>query len=166
MPPGTFSDYSCVGPHPFLSPSNTSQQAKAGLNRQRVCMLRNVCVVDTDLSDDVLEQQFIDEHAADFNTIFAMKRVRMYRPQDTVQMFGDSLRSSVLEQMMYQPLQGQADGEGLVHLHAWENHHGGDPSADKRVLGASPSVSYSQSPPSSPILHLYAMSHARLFVLF
>ncbi len=47
VPPGTFSDYSCIGPSPFLSPSTTS---KNGLNRQRICMLRNVCVVDVDTS--------------------------------------------------------------------------------------------------------------------
>jgi hypothetical protein len=130
---------------------------RTGLNRQRVCMLRNVCLVDMDMiaADEALEQPFDYENVADYHSVFASKRVRLYRPRHMVQVFGDSLQQSTLEQLMYQPLHSQADGEGLVHLHAWENHHGGDPSADKRVLGASPSVSYSQPPPSSAHPHVF-----------
>jgi hypothetical protein len=150
VPPATFSDYSCIGPAPFLSPFATSQTLKTSLNRQRVCLLRNVCVVD--VSEDEAGEE--GEHAA-----FALKSLRMYRPRRLLSTYGSHLRNSTLEEMLYQPWQGLADGEGLVHLHAWENHHGGDPSVARHVLGASPSVTYgllplTSSPPSTACAHI------------
>ena len=143
VPPATFSSYSCVGPAPFLSPSNSSYTLKTGLNRQRVCMLRNVCVVDMDMiaADDALEERLPQDDAAVYDTIYALKGVRAYRPRHLVSIFGSGLQSSAFEELVQQPFHGRGDGEGLVHLHAWENHHGGDPWADKHVLGASPWVS-------------------------
>jgi hypothetical protein len=84
------------------------------------------------------------------DVVFALKSIRMYRPRRPLSSYGKHLRNSTLEELLLQPWQGVADGEGLVHLHAWENHHGGDPSVSRRVLGASPSVSYGQHPPSNP----------------
>jgi hypothetical protein len=117
-----------------------------------VCALRNVCVVDVDAiaGDDALEERYPLDDAALYHTMFALKGLRMYRPRHLAPFFGDGLQKSALEELVHQPFQGMGDGEGLVHLHAWENHHGGDPYADKHVLGASPSVSYSQRPPDFP----------------
>ena len=143
VPPATFSDYSCIGPSPFFS--STSQN---GLNRQRVCMLRDVCVVDIDmLAPDVGPDAAPLEFPPDYDSAFALKSLRMYRPRRLLSAFSDGIQGSTLEELLYQP-QGSIDrdGHGLVHLHAWENHHGGDPSAALHVLGASPSVSYSQPP--------------------
>ena len=138
--PGTFSDYSCIGPSPFLSSSDTSQVLKKGFNRQRICILRNACVVDVDVVEAASEPQ-------EFHPDFFMKSLRLFRPRRLLSSFSEGVQNSSLEQLLYQPAtHSLADGEGLVHLHAWENHHGGDPSADLHVLGASPSVSYSAHP--------------------
>ena len=159
VPPATFSSYSCVGPAPFLSPSNSSYTLKTGLNRQRVCMLRNVCVVDADAEEEAGGEEKAggdpadggeEEQEVEHDVVFALKSIRMYRPRRPLSSYGKHLRNSTLEELLLQPWQGVADGEGLVHLHAWENHHGGDPSVSRRVLGASPSVRYGQHPPSNP----------------
>ncbi len=141
VPPSTYSDYSCIGPSPFLSPS-TPQRLKKGFNRQRMCMLRNVCVVDRDADAPAAR------HEDEYHTAFALKSISMYRPHRLISAYGEFLGHSTLEQQLQQPaLYRDAQGEGLVHLHAWENHNGGQPSWLQDVLGASPSVTYSQSPP-------------------
>ena len=76
----------------------------------------------------------------------------MFRPRTLQSAYSERISSSTLEELLYQPVTW-AQGEGLVHLHAWENHNGGDPSAAMLVLGASPSVSYG---PSSLLHHPFS----------
>jgi len=145
VPPFTYSDYSCIGPSPFLS-LNTSQRLKKGFNRQRMCMLRNVCLVDDDaLATDAEHEQ---PSVGAYHAGFALRSIIMYRPNTLSTAYGEWLPDSTLEQLVQQPhLHHEAEGEGMVHLHAWENHHGGNPSLQQDVMAASPSVVYSQPPP-------------------
>ena len=81
-----------------------------------------------------------------YTTAYVLKSLRMFRPRTLQSAFSQRSPSSTLEELLYQPnADTWAQGEGLVHLHAWENHNGGDPSAAMHVLGASPSVSYGPS---------------------
>jgi hypothetical protein len=111
-------------------------------------MLRNVCVVDVEADNADAGDE--DKQEVEHDVAFALKSIRMYRPRRPLSSYGKYLRNSTLEELLQQPWQGLADGEGLVHLYAWENHHGGDPSVSRHVLGASPSVSYGQHPPTLP----------------